>query len=135
MNCTTGVRRVGDVAIIDLSGRLIKVDSPGRIRDTVASAVESGARNILLNLAKVTLMDSAAGIGELVISYARALHQGARLKLVNLNKHIFRVLQITRLNTIFEVYENEDAAVGSFQALSQDAVSDPPIPWRKLQSA
>jgi anti-sigma B factor antagonist len=80
-------------------------------------------------------MDSAAGIGELVISYTRALRQGGCLKLVNANNHISRVLQITRLNTIFEMYENEDAAVGSFQALSQDPVSEPPIPWRKLKSA
>jgi anti-sigma B factor antagonist len=135
MNCTAGIRRVGDVAIVDLRGRFTLSDAPGRIRDTVASALESGARNILLNLAEVTLMDSAAGIGELVISYTRALRQGGRLKLLNANKHISRVLQITRLDTIFEMYENEDAAVGSFQASSKGPVSNPPGPSIKLKSA
>ena len=116
MNCSIGVHRVGDVAIIDLSGKFTLTDAPGRIRDTVAGVLESGARNILLNLAEVTLMDSAAGIGELVISYTRTLRHGGRLKLLNANKNISHILQLTRLDTIFEMYENEDAAVGSFHA-------------------
>jgi len=116
MSCSLGVRRVGDVAIIDLSGRFTLTDSPGRIRDTVAGVLESGARNILLNLAEVTLMDSAAGIGELVTSYTKALREGGRLKLVNASRNISHILRITRLDTIFESYESEDAAVGSFHA-------------------
>jgi anti-sigma B factor antagonist len=127
MNCTTRVRNVGDVAIIDLNGRFTLADAPGRIRYTVASALESGARNILLNLAEVTLMDSAAGIGELVFSYTRTMRQGGRLKLMHVNKHISHVLQITRLNTVFEIYDNEEAAVGSFQAFSTSPRFELPV--------
>ena len=118
MNCTTSVRKVGDVAIVDLSGRFTVADVPGRIRDTVAGTLDAGARNVLLNLAEVTLMDSAAGIGELVSSYTSAVRLGGRLKLLHVNRNIFHVLQITRLNTIFEMYDDENAAVGSFQTLN-----------------
>jgi anti-sigma B factor antagonist len=135
MNCTTKVRRVGDVAIVDLSGRFTLADAPGHIRDTVAGALESGARHILLNLAEVTLMDSAAGIGELVSSYTRAVRQGGRLKLLHVNKHISHILEITHLNTIFEMYDNEDAAVGSFQTFSTDPGLEPPVPSKNLKSA
>jgi anti-sigma B factor antagonist len=135
MNCTTKVRRVGDVAIVDLSGRFTIADGTGRIRETVVGALESGARHILLNLAEVTLMDSAAGIGELVSSYTRTLREGGRLKLLQVNKHISRILEITQLNTVFEIYDNEDAALRSFHAFSTDPGCEPPAPSKNLKSA
>jgi len=115
MNCTTIVRDVGDVTIVDLIGRFTLADSPGRIRGTVAGVLESGRRKILLNLAQVSLMDSAAGIGELICSYTSAVRQGGRLKLLLAGKHIDHVLHLTRLHTIFEIYDDEDAAVRSFR--------------------
>jgi len=114
MNCTATLRKVGDVTIVDLSGKFTICDEPGLIRGTVAGALESGARNILLNLARVTYLDSAAGIGELVSSYMSAVRQGARLKLLHAGKNIGHVLHLTRLHTIFEIYDDEDAAIGSF---------------------
>ena len=135
MNCTTSIRKVGDVAVVDLNGRFTLADAPGRIRDTVAGALESGARNILLNLAEVTLMDSAAGIGELVSSYTSAMRQGGRLKLLHVNRNITHVLQITRLDSIFEMYDNEDSAVGSFQSFStRPGLESPAAPPRNLKS-
>ncbi len=116
MNCTTNVRKVGDVAIVDLIGRFTVADSPGRLRDTVAGTFDGGARNVLLNLAGVTLMDSAAGVGELVSSYTSAMRHGGRLKLLHVNKNISHVLHITRLHTIFEMYDDEHAAVESFRS-------------------
>jgi anti-sigma B factor antagonist len=115
MNCTATVRKVGDVAIIDLIGRFTISDAQGLIRGTVSGALESGTRNILLNLARVTYLDSAAGIGELVSSYTSAVRQGARLKLLHAGKNIDHVLHLTRLHTLFEIYDDEDAAIGSFE--------------------
>ena len=118
MNCTAAVRKTGDVAIVDLSGQFTIEKASGLIRRTVAEVIESGSRNILMNLAQVTYMDSAAGIGELVGSYSSAVRRGARLKLLNAGRNIFHVLQLTRLDTIFEIYIDEDAAIRSFREFS-----------------
>jgi len=121
MNCTAVVRKIGDVAIVDLSGQLTIEKAPGLIRRTVADILESGTRNILMNLAQVTYMDSAAGIGELASSYSSAVRRGARLKLLRAGRNVHHVLQLTRLDTIFEIYIDEDAAIRSFRELSTDA--------------
>jgi anti-sigma B factor antagonist len=113
MDCTATVRRIGDITVIDLNGRFTIAEAPGLIRSTISSAVESGSRNILLNLAGVHYMDSAAGIGELVSSYMSATRQGACLKLVHANKHITHVLELTRLNAIFDLFDDEAAAIHS----------------------
>ena len=115
MSCTATVRRVGDVAIVDLSGRFTIADASGLIRGTVAGALESGDRNILLNLAQVAYMDSAAGIGELVSSYTRATRLGARLKLLHFGKNIHYVLHLLRLDNVFEIYDDEAAAIKSYR--------------------
>lgn len=117
MSCTATIRNVGDVAIVDLSGRFTMANASGLIRGTVASALQSGTRNILLNLKQVTYLDSAAGIGELVSSYLSAVREGARLKLLHADKNIDHVLHLTRLHTVFEIYDEEDAAIRSFQQL------------------
>jgi anti-sigma B factor antagonist len=116
MNCTATVRRVGEVTVVDLNGRFTIADAPGLIRGTVVGALESGTRNILLNLAQVTYLDSAAGIGELVGSYTSAVRQGACLKLVHADKNIAHVLHLTRLDDVFEMFDDEEAAIHSFRA-------------------
>lgn len=121
MSCMATVRKVGDVAIVDLSGKFTMGDATGVICSTVNGALESGSRNILLNLARVTYLDSAAGIGELVSSYTRAVRQGACLKLLNPGKNIDYVLHLTRLHTVFESYVDEDAALRSFRQQGKDA--------------
>ena len=121
MNCTAAVRKIGDVAIVDLSGQFTIEKAPGLIRRTVADVLESGTRNILMNLAQVNYMDSAAGIGELASSYSSAVHRGARLKLLHAGRNVCHVLQLTRLDTIFEMYIDEDAAIRSFRELSTHA--------------
>jgi anti-sigma B factor antagonist len=134
MNCTAAVRKIGDVAIVDLSGQFTIEKAPGLIRRTVADVLESGTRNILMNLAQVTYMDSAAGIGELVGSYSSAVRRGARLKLLHASKNVYHVLQITRLNTIFEIYIDEDAAIRSFRELSTEPTWRISEFWRPRRS-
>jgi anti-sigma B factor antagonist len=121
MNCTASVRKIGDVAVVDLNGRFTIADSPGLIRGTVAETLESGTRNILLNLEHVTYLDSAAGIGELISSYSSAVRQDARLKLLHTGKNIDKVLHLTHLDTIFEMFDDEETAIKSFRNLNAGA--------------
>jgi anti-anti-sigma factor len=113
--CTATVRQAGDVTIVDLNGKFTISDAPGLIRGTVAGALESGTRNILLNLARVTYMDSAAGIGELVSSYSSAIKLGARFKLTNPDRHIHYILHLLRLDTVLEIFDDENVAIESFR--------------------
>ena len=114
MGCTATVRKTGEVAIVDLSGRFMTGMATGIIRDTVRNLLKSGERQILLNLKEVTYLDSAAGISELVSSYTTALTQGAQLKLLRAGKRVDYVLHVVRLDRVFEIYDDEETAVRSF---------------------
>ncbi len=116
MGCTATLRESGGVAIIDLSGRFTLGDAAGVIRGCVKEVVDKGHRNILLNLADVTHMDSAAGLGELIGSYQLVKKMGGDLKLLNAQKSVAEVLRVTRLDTVFKVYGDEGEAVNSFRA-------------------
>ena len=116
MNCTATVRRVGDVTVVDLNGRFTIANAPGLIRRTVVGALESGTRNILFNLARVTYLDSAAGIGELVGSYTSAVRQGACLKLVHPTKTLPMSCILRAWTTSSRLFEDEEAAINSFRA-------------------
>jgi anti-sigma B factor antagonist len=89
-------------------------ESPGMIRGTVADLLASGRKRIVLDLANVTYLDSAAGIGELVSSYTSALRQGAQLRLLRAGKNVDRVLRIVGLHNVFEIYDDEASALNSF---------------------
>jgi anti-sigma B factor antagonist len=86
-----------------------------------------------MNLAQVTYMDSAAGIGELASSYSSAVRRGARLKLLNAGRNICHVLQLTHLDAIFEIYIDEDAAIRSFRESSTDAGQTRPSSPKNLK--
>jgi anti-sigma B factor antagonist len=120
MACTANVRDSGEVAIVDLGGRFTLGDAAGVIRTTVRNLVDSGHRNILLNLADVTHMDSAAGLGELIGSYQLVKKVGGDLKLLNAQKSVADVLRITRLDTVFHVYSDEAEALSSFGQAKAD---------------
>ena len=96
-------RRVDDVTILELDGRLVLEEGEIPLRDCVDRLVAEGHSRIVLDLRRVTRLDSA-GIGMLVCKYMTALRRGGALKL----------LQITRLFTVFEVFESEEEAVRSF---------------------
>jgi anti-sigma B factor antagonist len=120
MACTAKVREARDVAIIDLSGRFTLGDAAGVIRNCVRGVVDSGRHNILLNLADVTHMDSAAGLGELIGSYQLVKKMGGDLKLLNAQKGVADVLRITRLDTVFKVFGDEAEAVNSFHQVGSE---------------
>ncbi len=113
MSLKVNVRQVGQVAVIDLGGKITLGEGSGTLRDTVAEVVAKGNKNILLNMADVTYIDSA-GLGELVGSYASITNKGGQLKLVNLQNKVKDLMQITKLHTVFHVFDAEDEAIASY---------------------
>jgi len=107
------VRTIGDVKIIDCSGKITLGEDTLSIRKTVGDLLQSGSREILLNFAEVSYIDSS-GIGELVSTYTTVLNNGGRLKLLHLTKKIHQLLAITKLLTVFETFNNEETALESF---------------------
>ena len=106
-------RQVGDVKVLDLHGKIVIGEGDDALRDAVTKLVDGGATQLLLNLADVPYVDSA-GLGEIVRCYTTASRKGGSLKLINLTKKIQDLLSITKLLTVFEVYETEDEGVKSF---------------------
>jgi anti-sigma B factor antagonist len=109
----SSTRQVGGVTIVDLSGRITLGEGSVTLRDTVHDLLSKGLKRILLNLGDVNYIDSS-GIGELVSAFTAAKKQGGELKLLNLTKKAHDLLQITKLYTVFDVKDDEAAAVTSF---------------------
>jgi anti-sigma B factor antagonist len=107
-------RQVGDVTILDLSGKITIGEGSVQLRETVRKLLDDGRKKLLLNLGDVSYVDSS-GIGELVSSYTTTNNNGGQLKLLNQTKKIHDLLTITKLLTVFETFDNEDAAVASYK--------------------
>jgi anti-sigma B factor antagonist len=107
------MREVNGVVIVDLSGRITLGEASGKLRDTVRDLLSKGNKKILLNLGDVTYIDSS-GLGELVSSYTTAANQGAKVKLLNVQKKVDDLLQITKLYTVFDSFTDESKAVSSY---------------------
>jgi len=107
-------RQAGDVAVLDLSGEVRIGDSATALRGAIRGLVAGGNQKILLNLAGVKYIDSS-GIGELIANYTTVGRGGGQLKLLNLTDKVQDLLVITKLLTVFDVYENEAEALSSFK--------------------
>lgn len=110
---TVSERKNGNITVVDVSGRMVAAEDSGRLKDKVTSLVFQGEKQIVLNLADLSYVDSA-GLGEMVACHGSATRAGAELKLANAGKKIKDLLVMTRLVTIFDAHETEDAAVRSF---------------------
>jgi anti-sigma B factor antagonist len=106
-------RQVDGITIVDCSGRITLGEGSVTLRETVAGLLGKSQKKILLNLAEVNYIDSS-GIGELVSAFTTVRKQGGDLKLLNLTKKVHDLLQITKLYTVFDVSDDEAAAVKSF---------------------
>jgi anti-sigma B factor antagonist len=106
-------RVVGDVTILDLTGKITLGEGDELLKDKINSLLNQGHRKILLNLEGVPYIDSA-GLGEIVRTYTTVSRQGGKLKLLNLTKRIQDLLSITKLLTVFETFDAEEPAVASF---------------------
>ena len=109
-------RHVGGVVILDLNGRLILGESVQNLRDKMNSVIQQGLKRVVVNLSDVPYMDSS-GLGELVRSYTTVTRNGGALKLLGLTSKLSDLLAITKLLTVFDVYDNEKEAVASFGAV------------------
>ena len=108
-------RQAGDVTVLDMSGKITIGEGSVALRTAIRRLLEEGKKRILLNLAGVSYVDSS-GIGELVSSYtAIGKEEGGQLKLLNLTQKIRDLLTITKLLTVFDVYESEAEALNSFK--------------------
>ena len=107
------VRTVGDVYILDCSGKITLGEGTMVVRNAVREVLKDGGKKIIVNLADVSYIDSS-GIGELVSTYTTVTNQGGKLKLLSLTKKIQELLAITKLLTVFQVFQDEASAVASF---------------------
>ena len=107
-------RQAGDVTVLDMDGRITIGDGSIALRSAVRRLLEEGKKKILLNLAGVGYIDSS-GIGELVSSYTAIGKENGQLKLLNLTQKLQDLLTITKLLTVFDVYENEAEALNSYK--------------------
>lgn len=107
-------REVGGVCVIDMDGRITLGEGSGLLRDLIREKLEAGHKKIVMNLAGINYIDST-GLGELVSVYRQVKSQGGELKLLNLNKKVSDLLQITKLYTVFDIHRDEAQAIASFR--------------------
>jgi anti-sigma B factor antagonist len=107
-------REVDGVTVLDLSGRITLGEGSVVVREAVRDLIGKGAKNILLNMGNVTYVDSS-GLGELVSAFTTAKNQSAELKMLSLTKKVHDLLQITKLYTVFDIFDDEASAIASFK--------------------
>jgi anti-sigma B factor antagonist len=120
MTMQSTTRQSDDVTILDLTGRLSLGEAvafgPGSglvLKETVRELAKKGKKNLLLNLTGITYVDSS-GVGQLVGAMTSARGQGITLKLLRPNKQVLDLLKLSKLDTVFEIFEDEPTAVASF---------------------
>ena len=107
---------VGDVLVLNLTGPITLGPGTREFRQLIADTLESGKKNILLNMAEVYYIDSS-GLGELVAAYTAATRRGGKLKLMKLTQRVQDLVQLTKVYRIFEVFDDETTAVQSFEVV------------------
>jgi anti-sigma B factor antagonist len=114
MSMKVATRQVDGITILDLSGRITLGEGSVTLRDAVHDVAAKGQKHILLNLENISYIDSS-GIGELVSAFTSVKNSGGELKLLNLTKKVHDLLQITKLYTVFDIWDNEASAVSAFK--------------------
>jgi anti-sigma B factor antagonist len=109
-------REVDGVSVVTLDGRIVLGEESNSFREKLKSLLAEGNKKIVLNMAGIKYIDSA-GLGTLVAVHVSSKTQGASVRLCNLGQKFHEVMQITRLLTVFDVYDTEAAAVSSFQRI------------------
>src|SRR3979490_3259102 len=109
-------REVDGVSVVELDGRIVLGEESTSFREKLKSLIAEGKKKIVLNMADIKYIDSA-GLGTLVAAHLSAKNQGASVRLCHLGKKFHEVMQMTKLLTVFDVYDTEAAAVSSFQQL------------------
>jgi anti-sigma B factor antagonist len=112
---TVTERKVGTITIVDVSGKMVATDNPGRLKDKISSLIFQGEKQIIINLGQVNYVDSS-GLGEIVACHSAAVKAGAEIKVSNAANRIKDLLVMTRLYTVFDAHETEAEAVKAFAA-------------------
>jgi anti-sigma B factor antagonist len=107
------LRQVGNVSVLDLSGKITIGEGDVVLREKVHELLDAGKNQILLNLDKISYMDSA-GIGELVACYKRAREKGGTVRLLKPSGKVADLLQLTKLEEVFDTFKDEPGAIKSF---------------------
>ena len=113
MDIKSTVRTVGNVTIVDISGRIVLGPESSSLRALVSDLLSNGHNKILLNLAEVNYIDSS-GLGHLVSAFTTVRKDGGELKLLKLTNKVHDLMQITRLYTVFDIRDDEAEALKSF---------------------
>ena len=120
MSVELSIREIDGVSIVKVSGKLILGEGVGALRSRLAILSKQGHKNIVLDLGGLTQLDSS-GIGVLVASFATISNLGGKLKLLNVTARVKDLLLLTKLYTVFEVFEDEATALASFSSRSPKA--------------
>jgi len=107
------VRQIGHVSVVDLSGKITIGEGDVALRNAVQELLDNGNSHILLNLEKVSYMDSA-GIGELVACYKRSKEKEGSVKLLNPSGKVYDLLSLTKLEEVFDTFTDEKEALVSY---------------------
>ena len=113
MQLKLSTRTVDNVLIVDCAGRIVFGEESGYLRELVKKLI-ADKHQLVLNLSGVTYIDSG-GLGTLVALYTSARNNGVAVKLANLTQRVGDLLQVTKLLTVFDVYDSEDQAIQSFR--------------------
>jgi anti-sigma B factor antagonist len=113
MNMITTSRTVGNVTVVDISGRIVLGPESAALRSLVTDLLSKGHKKILINLAEVNYIDSS-GLGHLVSAFTSVRKQEGELKLLKVTNKVHDLIQITRLYTVFDIRDDEAEAVKSF---------------------
>ncbi|HEX8195082.1 MAG TPA: STAS domain-containing protein [Pyrinomonadaceae bacterium] len=108
-------RQINNTTVLDLDGKLRLGEGSQEFHNTIRAAVEKGRKNIVVNLENVTSIDSS-GLGELVAGYVAVTRSGGQINLLHLSKRVHELMFMTKLLTVFDVYDSESEAVNSFEA-------------------
>ena len=114
MSMTITQRQLDDVVMLDLAGRITIGEGTIILRERIQKMLNAGDRKFLLSLADVDYIDSS-GLGELVSSFTKVKNQDGDLKLLQLTRRVRDLMQITKLLTVFDVYDDEAEAINSFR--------------------
>lgn len=118
---TINKRQVNGVVVVDLDGKISLGESNTELHQSLKQLVAEGKKNVLLNLGKVTAIDSS-GLGSIVAGYSTLQAAGGALKLINLPERVSDLMTITKLYTVFDIYDSEAAGISSFD-IPVDAVT------------
>jgi anti-sigma B factor antagonist len=119
MQLKVDVHTTEDITILECSGRIVFGDETATLREQVQGLLDAGKKQIVLDLGEISYIDSS-GLGTLVALYTHARNAGGRIVLANLTQKVGDLLQVTKLLTVFDVYDSEEKAI---QALRKAAVA------------